>query len=147
MRPDRLARTAIAFRRWGTTLATGAIASAIRHPERTAVIDELGRLTWRDVHTRTNALAHALAAEGLRPGDGVAILCRNHRGLVDATIAAMKLGLTGLYLNTMFAAPQITDVVRREQPKAIIHDAEFEALCDDAAEGLLRFVAWHDGEQ
>jgi fatty-acyl-CoA synthase len=143
-RPDRLARTAIAYRRWGPTLATGAILSAIRHPERTALVDELGPLTWEEVHRRSNALAHALEAEGLRAGDGVAILCRNHRGFVDATIAAMKLGLTGLYLNTMFAGPQITDVVRRERPRAIIHDAEFEGLCDEAADGLLRYVGWHD---
>jgi acyl-CoA synthetase (AMP-forming)/AMP-acid ligase II len=146
-RPDRLARTAWAFRRWGPTLATGAILSAIRHPDRTGVIDELGQLTWDEVDKRSNALAHALAAQGLQTGDGVAILCRNHRGFIDATLAAMKLGLTGLYLNTMFAGPQITDVVRREQPKAIIHDAEFEDLCDEAAEGLQRYVAWHDGDE
>ena len=100
-----------------------------------------------DLDRRSNALAHALQGEGLEPGDGIAILCRNHRGFVDATLAAMKLGLTGLYLNTMFAAPQITDVVRREQPKAILHDAEFEALCDEAAQGLRRYVGWHDAAQ
>jgi fatty-acyl-CoA synthase len=146
-RPDRLARTAWALHRWGPTLAAGAIASAIRHPDRTAVIDELGQLTWEEVHRRSNALANALAREGLRPGDGIAILCRNHRGFIDATIAAMKLGLTGLYLNTQFAAPQIAEVVQREQPKAILHDAEFEELCDDAAQGLRRYVGWHDGDE
>ena len=46
----------------------------------------------------------------------------------------------------MFAAPQITDVVQREQPKAIVYDEEFEALCDEAAQGLRRFVAWHDAD-
>ncbi|HSD81030.1 MAG TPA: AMP-binding protein, partial [Solirubrobacteraceae bacterium] len=146
-RPDRLARTALALRRWGPTLAAGAIAAAARHPDRAAVVDELGQLTWEDVHRRSNALAHALSEEGLRPGDGIAILCRNHRGFIDATLAAMKLGLTGLYLNTMFAGPQITDVVRRERPKAIIHDAEFEELCDEAAHGLRRYIGWHDGDE
>ena len=146
-RPDKLARTAYALHRWGPTLAAGAVASAIRHPDRPALVDELGTLTWADLDRRSNALAHALQDEGLAPGDGIAILCRNHRGFVDATLAAMKLGLTGLYLNTMFAAPQITDVVRREQPKAILHDAEFEALCDDAAQGLRAMSAWHDAEQ
>ncbi|HSD77955.1 MAG TPA: AMP-binding protein, partial [Solirubrobacteraceae bacterium] len=36
---------------------------------------------------------------------------------------------------------------RRERPKAIIHDAEFEELCDEAAHGLRRYIGWHDGEQ
>ena len=145
-RPDRLARMAWTLHRWGPTLAAGAIASAARHPDRIAVIDELGQLTWEEVHRRSNALAHALRAEGLRAGDGIAILCRNHRGFIDATLAAMKLGLTGLYLNTMFAGPQITDVVRRERPKAILHDAEFEELCDEAAQGLRRYIGWHDAD-
>src|SRR3954452_19447773 len=141
-RPDPLVRAARALHRWGTTLATGAIISAIRHPDRTAIVDERGRLTWRQGDERSNALARALSARGLSAGDGVAILCRNHRGFVDATLAAMKLGLTGLYLNTMFAGPQIAEVVRRERPKAIIHDAEFAALADEAAAGLQRYLAW-----
>jgi acyl-CoA synthetase (AMP-forming)/AMP-acid ligase II len=140
--PDRLVRAARALHRWGPTLATGAIISAIRHPDRTAIVNERGRLTWRQVDERSNALARALRARGLSAGDGVAILCRNHRGFIDATLAAMKLGLTGLYLNTMFAGPQIAEVVRRERPKAIIHDAEFAALSDEAAVGLQRYLAW-----
>ena len=42
--------------------------------------------------TRTNALANAWLDAGLGEGDGVAIMCRNHRGFVEATVAASKLG-------------------------------------------------------
>ena len=48
------------------------------------MIDELGTLTFKEVHERTNAIAHALRADGVGAGDGVAIMCRNHRGLIDA---------------------------------------------------------------
>ena len=43
-------------------------------------------------------------------------MCRNHRGFVDATIAAAKLGADMLYLNTAFAGPQLVDVLDREEP-------------------------------
>ena len=53
-------------------------------------------------------------------------MCRNHRGFIDATVACSKLGAHALYLNTAFAGPQITEVVKREKPVALIYDAEFE---------------------
>jgi fatty-acyl-CoA synthase len=147
MRPDKAARVAHAILRWGPTPAAGYSASAIRRPDRTAIIDELGTLTFADVHRRTNALAHALSDQGIGEGDGVAILCRNHRGFIDATVACSKLGANALYLNTQFAAPQITDVCKREKPKAIIYDHEFANLVEEAGKRRKRFVGWFDGEE
>jgi fatty-acyl-CoA synthase len=141
-RPDKLLRVGVALQKWGPTPAAGYTASAIRYPDETAIIDELGTLTFREVHERTNALAHALSDHGILEGDGVAIMCRNHRGFIDATVACSKLGANALYLNTAFAGPQITDVVAREKPVAIIYDAEFEELIHDAGVRRKRFIAW-----
>jgi fatty-acyl-CoA synthase len=144
-RPDKALGIARAMRRWGPTPAFGYTASKIRHPEDTAIIDELGTLTFEEVHRRTNALAHSLSDAGVGEGDGVAIMIRNHRGFIDATVACSKLGAHALYLNTAFAGPQITEVVKREKPVALIYDAEFEELTHDAGERRKRFIAWHDG--
>src|SRR3954454_7669307 len=144
-RPDKLVRIGLALQRWGPTPAAGYIGSAIRFPNETAIIDELGALTFQQVHERPNALANALADAGINEGDGVAIMCRNHRGFIDATVACSKLGAHGLYLNTAFAGPQITDVVDREKPAALIYDEEFEELIHDAGVRRKRFIAWHDG--
>jgi acyl-CoA synthetase (AMP-forming)/AMP-acid ligase II len=146
MRPDKVARIARALRRWGPTPAAGFTASAIRQPQGTAIVDELGTLTFAEVHRRTNALAHALSDAGVGEGDGVAIMCRNHRGFVEATVACSKLGAHALYLNTAFAGPQITEVVRREAPVALVYDQEFAELTHDAGHRRKRFVAWHDGD-
>jgi acyl-CoA synthetase (AMP-forming)/AMP-acid ligase II len=144
-RPDKALRIANALRRWGPTPAAGYTAAAIRDPGATAIIDELGTLTFEEVHRRTNALAHALSDAGVKEGDGVAIMCRNHRGFVDATVACSKLGAHALYLNTAFAGPQITDVVKREKPIALVYDEEFEELTHEAGERRKRFIAWNDG--
>src|SRR3954447_6104508 len=145
-RPDKLVRIGLALQRWGPTPAAGYIGAAIRYPDDTAIVDELGTLTFREVHERTNALAHALAGEGIGEGDGVAIMCRNHRGFIDATVACSKIGANALYLNTAFAAPQITDVVAREKPVALIYDSEFEELTHDAGKRRKRFIGWYDPE-
>jgi acyl-CoA synthetase (AMP-forming)/AMP-acid ligase II len=143
-RPDRLALAGRSLLRWGTT-SSGAIAvTAARAPKQAAVIDELGTLSYGELHRRANALASSLAAHGIRPGDGVAIMCRNHRGFMDATVACSRLGAHALYLNTMFAAPQLADVVAREGARAIVYDEEFTALVDHAKNVRQRFVAWRD---
>src|SRR5205807_657395 len=109
-----------------------------------ALVDERGTLTFDEMHRRSNALARALAEAGVREQEGVAIMARNHRGFIDATVACSKLGASALYLNTMFAGPQITDVLAREKPAAVIYDEEFAGLVADGAASRKRFVSWSD---
>ena len=136
-----------ALRGFGPTPAAGYTVSAVRHPDATALVDDLGTLTFAEVAQRTNALANALRARGVGQGSSVAIMCRNHRGFIDTTVALSKLGAHALYLNTAFAGPQITEVAQREQPTAIVYDAEFENLVHDAGRGRARFIAWHDADE
>jgi len=145
-RPDRLVAVAATLLRWGPTPAAGYAASAVRYPGETAIVDELGTLTFREVHERTNALANALADEGLNEGDGVGIMIRNHRGFIDAVVACSKLGCHALFLNTAFSGPQLTDVCVREKPKALIFDEEFGEVLADAGSRRKRFIAWSEPE-
>ena len=141
-RPDRAMRSVAALRRWGPTAAAAYIGAAARYPDRPAVIDDRGSVTFAEIDSRTNALAHGLAGEGISAGDGVAIMCRNHRGFIEATVACAKLGASALYLNTAFAGPQIADVLAREDPVAVIYDEEFTDLVAAGSAGRKRFVAW-----
>ncbi|HEY7949782.1 MAG TPA: AMP-binding protein [Solirubrobacterales bacterium] len=144
-RPDRAAKVAATFLRWGASPATGVATAAHKYPHETMLIDERGSLTFERVHRRTNALAHAFAGMGIGPGDGIGIMCRNHRGFVEATLAAAKLGASALYLNTMFAGPQLVEVMRREGPKALVYDEEFTGLLDGVDDDVERIVSWTDG--
>ncbi len=151
VRPDRLAMTLRVLARWGASPAAGITAAAINRPDEAMIMDEGGTLTFAAVHRRSNALARALAGEGVGQGDGVAVMCRNHHGFIEATLAISKLGANGLYMNTAFAAPQLADVIEREQPVALIYDEEFADLLAEAREagkeiGLKRFIAWREGE-
>ncbi|HET8638777.1 MAG TPA: AMP-binding protein [Solirubrobacterales bacterium] len=146
IRPDKMAKIGATFLRWGASPATGIATAAIHHPHEPALIDERGALTFQQVQLRTNALAHALEGMGIGPGDGIGIMCRNHRGFVEATLAAAKLGASALYLNTMFAGPQLVEVTRREEPKALIYDEEFAGLLEGVDGGIARIVAWTDAE-
>jgi acyl-CoA synthetase (AMP-forming)/AMP-acid ligase II len=149
VRPDKLARIAREFLRWGTSPATAVAAATIERPDAIAIVDELGELSFRDLHERSNGLARALRGDGVEAGDGIAIMCRNHRGFVDATLAAAKIGASVLYMNTGFAAPQFKDVVEREEPSVLIYDEEFAKVLEPARKAggrdLRCFLGWREG--
>ena len=71
--PHKFARIAKAFRDYGTLGGLVAIA-AIRHPDQLAVIDEQGERTYKELDDRVNAIANAWIKQGLKPGEGVAII-------------------------------------------------------------------------
>ena len=145
-RPDRLLAAGHALLRFGLTPAAGYTAAAARRPDDLALIDDSGTLTFREVHERSSAIAHALADDGVNEGDGVAIMARNHRGWVEAVVACSKLGADALFLNTSFSGPQLADVVRREKARALIYDEEFKDVLAEAGKRRKRYVAWHEPE-
>jgi acyl-CoA synthetase (AMP-forming)/AMP-acid ligase II len=146
IRPDRLVRIAERYVRLGASPALGSVANTITDPDRTAIVDEAGSLTWERTHRRSNALARALRDQGVGVGDGVAIMCRNHRYFIEATMACSKLGAVALYLNTAFAGPQLADVMEREKPNVLIYDQEFTELLSEVPGSIQRFVAWEEEE-
>ena len=146
LRPDKAAKIGATFLRWGASPATGIATAAIHHPHEIGLVDERGSLSFERLHRRSNALAHSFAEMGIGYGDGVGIMCRNHRGFIEATLAAAKLGASALYLNTMFAGPQLAEVTRREGPKALVYDEEFTELLAGVDDSVARVVAWCDDE-
>ncbi|GAA2804374.1 AMP-binding protein [Crossiella cryophila] len=144
IRPDRLYTMAQALRRWSLTLPGGYAVGAGRHPDAPAIIDELGTLTWAEVNNRSTRLAHGLAGLGLRTGDTLAVLCRNHRGLIESMVAAGKLGAHLVLLNTGASAAQIGAVLRDEEITLVVADAEFRPLLAKAPRGVRRVTAWTD---
>ena len=83
--PRRLVRIVRAIEHHGL-LASSIAIGAIRHPDRVAVRDERGDLSYRELYEHANALANAWRERGLRAGDGVAILVRNHRGFLRGRV-------------------------------------------------------------
>src|SRR6202030_3157658 len=77
----------------------------------------------------------------------IGIMARNHRGFVEALVAANRIGADVLLLNTSFAGPALVDVVNREGADAVIYDEEFTGSVDRALVDkptITRVVAWTD---
>ena len=142
--PQRVAKMLLEFERYG--LLAGSVAvGALRNGDRAAVIDERGELTYEQLHENSNAIANAWRERGFEPGEGVAILARNHRGFLEAVFAAAKCGARIVLLNTSFAGPQIREVAQREGTDLLVYDDEYAEVLEgieDPPRG--RFRAWAD---
>jgi len=145
--PHRVGKMLLAFDRFGM-LGGATVAAAIRHGDRTAIIDERGTLSYKELDERSSALANAWRARGLEPGDGVAILVRNHRGFLESVFAGAKCGARVILLNTSFAGPQIREVAGREGTDLLVYDDEYEEVLKgvDPPRGRLRAWAEQPGE-
>jgi fatty-acyl-CoA synthase len=143
MRPDEGLRSLLAVRRLGP-LAGAASIAAQRDGHALALIDELGPLTFDQLDRRSNALARAWEARGVRADSIIAVLARDHRGLLDCMLAAAKIGARLLLMNTGFSKPQLTDVVAREGVAALAFDQEFADLLGDVPSDVPRYLSWLD---
>jgi fatty-acyl-CoA synthase len=117
--------------------------NARRHPDRAACIDEEGELTYRELDEAAHAVANGLIEMGVKGGDGVAILARNHRWFLIANYGAARVGARIILLNSEFSGPQIKEVAEREGAKVIIYDDEYTKAVSKAEPelGKLRALA------
>jgi fatty-acyl-CoA synthase len=122
--PQHYAAMAADMRKWGEIGMLPAL-NARRTPNRTAIIDDEGSLTYKELDEAANAVAHGLLAKGVRGGDGVAILARNHRWFCIAEFGCARVGARIILLNSSFSGPQIKEVSEREGAKLIIYDDEY----------------------
>ncbi|MFI7430217.1 AMP-binding protein [Micromonospora sp. NPDC049836] len=125
--PIRVASQLNALRRWGWSLAGELRQAAARDPGRTAVVDENGgSLTYQELLDRSERLARSMRAVlGVRSGDRIGVLCRNHHGLIEAIVGAMLLGADAVLVNTGLSAGQLSTVAEEQKLRVLVHDAEF----------------------
>jgi acyl-CoA synthetase (AMP-forming)/AMP-acid ligase II len=141
-RPDRLLRILLAWRRWGATLPLGYAIGAVRHPDRPAVIDERGALSYAEVDQRTTRLAQALRARGIHSTTRVGVLCRNHHGLLEGVVACGKLGVDVVLLSTALGPQQLAALITEQRIRLLFVDAEFTGRLPDDVDTVL---AWTEG--
>lgn len=128
------------IRRWGEFGMIPAL-NARRTPNRAAVVDDDGEMTFAELDEASHAVANGLLAMGVKGGDGVALLIRNHRWFLVALYGAARTGARLILLNSEFSGPQIKEVSEREGAKVIIYDDEYTDAVSNAEPPLGKLRA------
>jgi acyl-CoA synthetase (AMP-forming)/AMP-acid ligase II len=111
--------------RGGTNLYTLLAVAAARWPDRTAIIDDDGALSYREVCAKTESLARELSRAGVGPGDAVGIMCRNGHNFVVAVFATALIGADVVLMNTEFRANALIGALDSHQIRTMLCDKEF----------------------
>jgi long-chain acyl-CoA synthetase len=94
---------------------------------------------WKEFSERTNRLANALAARGIKRGERVFLLGRNSLQWVEAFFGVTKLGAWITPLNFRFTKENVEYCGRVAEPAAFIFDEEFAPIVHEV-EGSLPSV-------
>ena len=91
-----------------------------------AIVDPGGvRLTFRQLRERVHAVAAALVADGIEPGDRVAVWSPNTWHWVLAALGAQAAGAALVPVNTRFTGPEALDVIGRSGARALFVAGRF----------------------
>ena len=134
--PPALFRVVREAARSGTNLATLLGMAVARWPGRAALIDDDGAISYRELQSKSEALANDLHRRGVGSGQAVGVLCRNGRGFVQAVFAAALVGADVVLLNTDFRAGALAAAMTSHNIKTIICDGEFVDVAHAAGEDV-----------
>jgi acyl-CoA synthetase (AMP-forming)/AMP-acid ligase II len=143
--PHRAALFPTALYRYGFTPTTAFVVGRWRHPDRVAIIDDRGTVTFKEIHDRTDRLARALADRRVGPGSRVAVLCRNHRGPIETILAVSKLGADVVLLNTGLSPSQMKAVTEEQEITTIVVDSDLVDRLEEVPQNVTRIHAWTEG--
>ncbi|MBI5522585.1 MAG: long-chain-fatty-acid--CoA ligase [Desulfarculus sp.] len=99
--------------------------SARRLPGKTALVEGDTSLTYAQAWSRVQALAAGLAAQGVRPGDRVALLFPNCLEFCLAYFAVLSLGAVAVPLNNRLASREFAYIVGDAGPKVLMLGQQF----------------------
>ena len=123
----------------------GALAeAALRWPDGPALIDGDVRLTWSELAERVHQVARCFAAEGVGPGDRVAVQAPNTWHWVLAALGALSGGAELVPVSTRFTGAEALDVLRRSRARALVVAEPFlgvDRLAELRAAGLATTTA------
>src|SRR5215469_15754715 len=95
------------------------IESAARHPDAEAVRLRNEAITYRELETRSNQLAHALIRSGVTPGDRIGIYLQKSPAAIVSIFGVLKTGACYVPVDANAPGPRLLEIA---------HQCEFRAL-------------------
>ncbi|CAM4310602.1 Long-chain-fatty-acid--CoA ligase [Mycobacterium basiliense] len=123
--------------RGGANLYTLLAISAARWPDRTAIIDDNGALSYRELQSMVDAIAHRLARAGVTAGQPVGVMCRNGRNFVASAFAAGLVGADVVLVNTEFRHTALAAALEAHRIRLVLCDNEFADQITGTADSVL----------
>ncbi len=93
---------------------------ALRKPDAIAVVCGEERLTFKQIHKRVGCLGASFRAQGLAPGDRIALLADNELQYLEIQAACLRSGFTLVPLNARLTDPELEYIIGDCTPALLI---------------------------
>ncbi|MCX7588886.1 class I adenylate-forming enzyme family protein [Phenylobacterium sp. 58.2.17] len=98
--------------------------STAAYGDRDYLVYENDRLTYAQAHAQVNAIAAWLFAQGVQPGDRVAIAMRNYPEWMLLYWACLSIGVAAVGMNAWWVTDEMEYAIKDSAPKVIFADVE-----------------------
>ncbi len=116
--------------------------SALLCPEKTAVVFEENRLTYRQLDERVNRLANALLSMEIKKTDRLTVLSENTHKYLEIYFAAAKIGISVTPLNFRLADEEIIQIVRDSESTVFLVGDGYEDRARALQDSLKDIKIW-----
>jgi fatty-acyl-CoA synthase len=113
-------------------------------PDKTAVVHDQRRYTYRQLEERVNWLASGLRRAGLQKHDRAAFLCPNIPPMLEAHFGVPAAGGILVSINTRLSSDEIGYILKHSGSKFLFVDGELESLVKPLDLGGVRVVRVDD---
>ncbi|MET8572806.1 FadD3 family acyl-CoA ligase [Streptomyces sp. NPDC004783] len=107
------------------TIARLADWAAQKYGDEEALVFGGDRWTFTELRERIDEVARAVIAQGIRPGDSVAVWAPNSARWVVAALGAVTAGAVLIPLNTRYRAAEAADMLRRSGARLLFTEHDF----------------------
>ena len=116
--------------------------STLQYAERDYLVYQDERWTYADAHRDVNAIAAWMFAQGVRPGDRVAVAMRNYPEWLLIYWACVSTGIAVVGMNAWWTAEEMEYALKDSEPKILFSDAERleRALAIEGAANRMQIV-------
>jgi acyl-CoA synthetase (AMP-forming)/AMP-acid ligase II len=128
------------------TLGSVLAAALRRAGDRVAVRDRGGAHTHAQLLDAGARFANALAGQGLRPGDRVALMVTDRWESLAAYVGCLAGGFVAVHVNDRLAAPEVDAVLADAEPQAFLYSGERAGVIAEVAGTAEVPVVVADGE-
>jgi amino acid adenylation domain-containing protein len=112
-----------------------------RTPDKTAIIDQKSRLSYREVNDLANRLARRLIGKGVRPGALVGVSLNRSVEMVIALLGILKTGAAYVPLDPAYPEQRLDFMVEDSQVNVVVTKPEFADLWQKQTVEMLAFDA------
>ncbi|MFF7730865.1 amino acid adenylation domain-containing protein [Streptomyces sp. NPDC008001] len=109
-------------------------------PDRVAVVDSRGPLTYWGLDAASECLAAELTARGVGAEQVVALCLRRGRDAITAMLAVLKAGAAYLWLDPRHPAQRVAALAAEGRPHLLVHQSEFDEALAQIPAGVPRLL-------